>query len=297
MYMKKREFTGVMTAIVTPFNQQGKFDPKTMGELIEFQIGEGVDGIVPCGSTGESATLNHKEHQEVIEFAIKTARGRVKVIAGTGSNSTDEAVALTEFAEKAGADAALLTTPYYNKPTQEGLFRHYKEIHEKTRIPVILYNIPGRTGVNMLPETVGRLAGLERVVAIKEASGSLPQMMEVIRLCGDQITLLSGDDGLTLPILAIGGKGVISVTSNILPKALKLLVDAFNRGEIEKAREIHYQYLPLHDSMFIETNPIPVKGALSLMGKCPNTLRLPLTPLSDANQEKLKRVLKEYHLI
>lgn len=286
-----------MTAIVTPFNPKGKFDPQIMTQLIEFQISEGVDGIVPCGSTGESATLNHQEHQEVIAFAIKAAKGRTRVIAGTGSNSTDEAIALTQFAEKAGADAALLTTPYYNKPTQEGLYSHYLRIHEETRIPLILYNIPGRTGVNMLPETVARLASLERVVAIKEASGSLVQMMEVIRLCGDQINLLSGDDGLTLPILAIGGKGVISVTANIYPKALQIMVDAFNRGDIQKAKEVHYQYLPLHDSMFLETNPIPVKAALSLMGKCPNTLRLPLTPLSEKPLEKLKKVLKEYRLV
>ncbi len=294
--MKKELFKGVMTAIVTPF-KNGAFDPKTMEALIEFQVAEGVDGIVPCGSTGESATLNHQEHQEVIEFTVKKVKGRVKVIAGTGSNSTDEAVALTRFAEKAGADGALLTTPYYNKPTQEGLFRHYKEIHEKTGLPLILYNIPGRTGVNMMPETVARLAGLERVSAIKEASGSLVQMMEIIRVCGDRITLLSGDDGLTLPILAIGGKGVISVTANILPKALKQMIDAFNAGNLEKAREIHYRFLPLHDAMFIETNPIPVKAALVLMGKCSDSLRLPLTSLSEPNVEKLKRVLKEFHLI
>ncbi|MBI1823464.1 MAG: 4-hydroxy-tetrahydrodipicolinate synthase [Nitrospirae bacterium] len=290
-------FSGVMTAMVTPFDQNGRFDSQIMSQLIDFQIEEGVDGIVPCGSTGESATLNHQEHQEVIAFTIKMAKGRTRVIAGTGSNSTEEAIALTQFAEKAGADAALLTTPYYNKPTQEGLFTHYQKIHEKCRIPLILYNIPGRTGVNMLPETVARLASLERIVAIKEASGSLVQMMEIIRLCGDQINLLSGDDGLTLPVLAIGGKGVISVTSNIFPKALQILVDSFNRGDIQKAREVHYQYLPLHDTMFLETNPIPVKAALFLMGKCPNTLRLPLTPLSDKYLEKMKKVLHEYHLI
>ncbi|MFI5303479.1 MAG: 4-hydroxy-tetrahydrodipicolinate synthase [Nitrospiria bacterium] len=295
--MKKEQFTGVMTAIVTPFDAEGKFESKTLADLIEFQIAEGVDGIVPCGSTGESATLNHKEHQEVIAFAIEAARGRVRVIAGTGSNSTDEAIALTKFAEGAGANAALLTTPYYNKPTQEGLYNHYKKIHENTRIPLILYNIPGRTGVNMLPDTIARLASFERIVGIKEASGSLVQMMEIVRLCGDQMTLLSGDDGLTLPVMAIGGKGVISVTANICPKSLRLLIDSFNLGDLQKSREIHYQYLPLHNSMFIETNPIPVKGALFLMGKCLNTLRLPLTSLSDSDLEKLKRVLKEFHLI
>ncbi|MHB8483296.1 MAG: 4-hydroxy-tetrahydrodipicolinate synthase [Nitrospiria bacterium] len=294
--MKKGEFKGVITAIVTPFNN-GKFDPKTMAELIEFQIAGGVDGIVPCGSTGESATLNHEEHKEVIDFTVKAVKGRVQVVAGTGSNSTDEAVMLTRFAEKSGVDGVLLTTPYYNKPPQEGLYRHYKEIHDQSGIPLILYNIPGRTGINMAPETVARLAGLERIVAIKEASGSLVQMMEIIRLCGDRLTLLSGDDGLTLPILAIGGKGVISVTANVLPAALKRVVDSFNSGEIEKAREAHYHYLPLHDSLFIETNPIPVKTALHLMGKCSSELRLPLTPLSDTNQEKLKRVLKEFKLI
>ena len=294
--MKPNQFNGVFTALVTPF-KNGKFDPKTMAELIEFQIAGGIDGIVPCGSTGESATLNHEEHREVISFTINAVKGRVKVIAGTGSNSTDEAVMLTRFAEKGGADGALLTTPYYNKPTQEGLYRHYKEIHDQTGIPLILYNIPGRTGVNMSPETTVRLAGFERIVAIKEASGSLVQMMEIIRLCGDRLTLLSGDDGLTLPVLAIGGKGVISVTANILPKALKSMVDLFNEGKIEKAREVHYQYLPLHDSMFIETNPIPVKAALSLMGRCSNELRLPLTPLSDVNQEKLQKVLKEFKII
>jgi len=233
----------------------------------------------------------------VIAFAVAAARGRVRVIAGTGSNSTDEAIALTLFAEKAGADAALLTTPYYNKPTQEGLYSHYKMIHDRTHLPLILYNIPGRTGVNMLPETIARLSLLERVTAVKEASGSLVQMMEIVRLCGDRLTLLSGDDGLTLPILAIGGKGVISVTSNILPKALQLLIESFNRGDIQKAREIHYHYLPLHDAMFLETNPIPVKAALFLTGRCLNTLRMPLTSLTDGNLEKLKKVLKDYQLL
>ena len=295
--MKKNcEFKGVYTALVTPF-KGGKFDPEAMAGLIEAQVSAGVDGIVPCGSTGESATLSHDEHREVIAFAVKAARGRLQVIAGTGSNSTDEAVMLTRFAEETGADGALLTTPYYNKPTQEGLFRHYREIAEKTAIPIVLYNIPGRTGVNMLPETVARLSVFENIVAIKEASGSLPQMMEVIRLCGDRMALLSGDDGLTLPILAIGGKGVISVTTNIMPSALKELVDRFNAGDLDGARKIHYHFLPLHDAMFLETNPIPVKAALQMMGKISDEIRLPLTPLSSANREKLQKVLKEFKLI
>lgn len=282
--------------MVTPF-KNGKFDSGAMAGLIENQVASGVDGIVPCGSTGESATLSHDEHKEVISFAVKAAGGRVKVIAGTGSNSTEEAVSLTRFAMDAGADGALLTTPYYNKPTQEGLFRHYEEIASKAPFPLILYNIPGRTGVNMLPETAARLSAFENIVAIKEASGSIPQMMEVIRLCGDRLVLLSGDDGLTLPVLAIGGKGVISVTSNIAPAALKDMVDRFNAGDLAGARKLHYHYLPLHDAMFTETNPIPVKAALQMMGKISAEIRLPLTPLSPANREKLQKVLKEFKLI
>lgn len=289
-------FAGSFVAIVTPF-RNGQIDETKLAELIEFQIKEGTHGVVPCGSTGESATLSHEEHQRVVELTIRMVDGRVPVIAGTGSNSTAEAIKLTEHAKKAGADGVLMITPYYNKPTQEGLFRHFKLIAEQVDIPVVLYNVPGRTGINMIPQTVQRLAEIPNIVAIKEASGSLQQISEILNLCGDTITVLSGDDPLTLPILAVGGKGVISVTANILPADTASLVTEFEAGNWLTAREINNYLHAINQVLFIETNPIPVKTALALMGKISGELRLPLCPMSESNLNTLKNVMRKYNLL
>ncbi len=289
-------FKGSMIPIVTPF-KDGKIDEDGFQNLIEFHIKSGTDAIVPCGTTGESATLTHKEHERLVDISIKTANNRVPVIAGTGSNSTDEAIKLTTYAQKAGADGALLITPYYNKPTQEGLYQHYKNIAVKTDIPLILYNVPSRTGVNMLPETVAKLSEIPSIVGIKEASGSLRQICEIIYLCGEKCSVFSGDDFTNYPILAMGGRGVISVTANIVPDKIAAMWDAFESGDQTKAREIHYQLLSLNNAMFLETNPIPVKTALGLMGKISPEMRLPLSPMSQNNLEKLKKVMAKYKII
>ncbi|MFQ5455902.1 MAG: 4-hydroxy-tetrahydrodipicolinate synthase [Nitrospirota bacterium] len=289
-------FRGSMVAIVTPF-KDGKIDEKGLSELIEFQITNGTDAIVPCGTTGESATLTHEEHNRVVEITVSTVSKRVPVIAGTGSNSTKEAISLTKHAGKLGADAALLITPYYNKPTQEGLYQHFRKIAEEVDIPLMLYNVPGRTSINLLPPTVARLAEIENIKGIKEATGSLQHVSEIIRLAGDKIDIISGDDFTTLPILSVGGKGVISVTANIIPKDISDMVDAFDEGDLKRANELHYKTFPLHTAMFIETNPIPVKAALSLMDRIAYEYRLPMCPMSDGNMERLKIVMKEYGLI
>ena len=284
-------FKGSIVAIVTPF-RNGKFDEKAYGDLIEWHISQGTHGIVPCGTTGEASTLDFEEHHRVIEVAVKTANRRIPVIAGTGANSTDEAIDLTKKAKELGADGALLVTPYYNKPTQEGLYRHYKLIAETVDIPMVLYNVPGRTAVNMLPATVARLAEVRNIVAIKEATGDMKQVSELIRLCGDKMAVISGDDFTTLTLLALGGKGVITVTGNIMPKDQAEMVNAWERGDIAKARELHYNLEPVNAAMFIETNPIPVKTALVMMGKIQEEFRLPLCEMAPANKEKLKGVLK-----
>ena len=289
-------FKGSIVAIVTPFNK-GNVDEERYRELIEFQIENGTNAIVPCGTTGESATLNIDEHNRVINIAIDAVNKRVPVIAGTGGNSTSEAIELTEHARKAGADASLQVTPYYNKPTQEGLYQHYKAIAEAVHLPQVLYNVPGRTSVNMLPETVARLAKLPQVVAIKEASGNLGQMAEIVKLAGEDITLISGDDNLTLPILSIGGKGVISVVANIVPRDTADMITAWEKGSMDKARELFFKLFPLCQAMFYETNPVPVKTALSLMGKIRDELRLPLVPMAPANLEKLKKALEDYGVL
>jgi len=289
-------FKGAIVALVTPF-ENGRIDEQALRELIEFQIENGTDGIVPCGTTGESATLSHEEHDRVIEIAIDAAKKRVPVIAGTGSNSTAEALRLTKHAYEAGADGVLVVAPYYNRPSQEGLYQHYKLLAESIPIPIIPYNIPGRTGVNILPETVARLAKIENIVGVKEASGSLKQMNDVIRLCDSRFSVLSGDDFFTLPLLTLGGKGVISVVSNVAPADMAGLVDAFEAGDLQKARVLHDKMVPLIDALFIETNPTPVKAALALMGKIHDDVRLPLYRMSEANQEKLKQVLQGYGLI
>ena len=289
-------FSGAIVAIVTPF-KKGKVDEEALRRLIEEQIAAGTDGIAPCGTTGESTTLSHEEHDRVIEITIDAARKRVPVIAGTGSNSTAEALRLTRHAWEAGADAALMVCPYYNRPTQEGLYHHYRTIAEEVPIPIIIYNIASRTGVNMLPETLARLAKIPNIVGVKEASGSLKQMSDVIQLCGPAFAVLSGDDIFTLALLAIGGKGVISVISNVAPADMAAMVDAFAAGDLQKARALHYRMSPLIDALFIETNPIPVKAALSLMGKIDYELRLPLCRMLPKNEESLKKAMQAYGLI
>ena len=289
-------FKGSIVAIVTPF-KDGAVDFETLRELVEFQIENGTDGIVPCGTTGEASTLDYDEHMEVVKTVVDQVKKRVPVIAGTGSNSTREAIELTEQAKEVGADGALLVTPYYNKPTQEGLYLHYKAVAEAVALPQILYNVPGRTGVNMLPETVARLAPISNIVAIKEATGSLQQASEVLALCGDRIDVLSGDDFITFPMMACGAKGVISVLANIMPKAVAELTDAFYAGNLERARELHLQTLKISNAMFIEANPIPVKTALGLMGKISPEVRLPLCDISEGAKAKLVAVMKEYKLI
>ena len=289
-------FKGSLVAIVTPF-ENGKLDEKRFKNLIEFQIKSGTSGIVPCGTTGESATLSLEEHERVVELSVQTAKGRVLVIAGAGSNNTAEAIRLTKYAKHAGADGVLLISPYYNKPTQEGIYLHFKTIAEEVDIPIVLYNIASRTGINIEPSTVAKLAPIKNIVAIKEASGNVSQMAQIKRLCGDNITLISGDDALTLPVLAIGGTGVISVIANIVPKETAEMINQFEKGNIEESRKIYYRLLPLIKAMFIETNPVPVKTAMGMMGLIKPQVRLPLCPMLPENEEQLKKILKNYKLI
>ena len=288
--------TGSMTALVTPF-RAGEIDRRALAALVERQIDAGTHGLVPCGSTGEAATLTHDEHVEVVREVVRLARRRVPVIAGTGSNSTAEAIRLTRGAEEAGADAALLISPYYNKPTQEGLYRHYAAVAEATRLPIILYNIPGRTASNMTPETIGRLSRIGNIVGVKEASGSLAQVLEIIEASGPDFAVYSGDDILTLPIMAVGGKGVIAVTANLVPHEFAELAEALLAGDLERGRSLMHRLLPLVHAMSLEVNPIPVKTALAIMGACAEEFRLPLTCASAATRAKLETVLREYELV
>ncbi|MGV1100902.1 4-hydroxy-tetrahydrodipicolinate synthase [Thiovibrio sp. JS02] len=291
------KFRGAFVAIVTPFID-GKLDEQGLIDLIEFQLANGTHGIVPCGTTGESATLSHEEHHRVVELTIKTVKGRVPVLAGTGSNSTEESIELTRHAKAAGADGALMITPYYNKPTQEGLYQHFKAVAEAVDIPIILYNVPSRTSVNMLPETVARCAKIKNIVGVKEATADLNQISQVIRLCPKDFAVLSGDDFTSMATVAIGGTGVISVTSNVAPKEMAGMMDAALAGDYGKARELHYKLFPLMGAMFIETNPTPAKTALELMGKIRSGApRLPLYKMGDANVEKLRKVLAECGLL
>ncbi len=298
-------FKGSIVAIVTPFSgalasdgKNGKIDEKTFRDLIEFHVKNGTSGIVPCGTTGESATLSIAEHERVIEIAVECARKRVPVIAGTGSNSTDEAIMLTRHAAHAGADASLQVSPYYNRPTQKGLYEHFKAVADAVDIPIILYNIASRTGVNIEPETIARLAkDCTNIVAVKEASGSLDQMSRIRYLCPKNFGLLSGDDSLTLPVLSIGGTGVISVIANIIPRDVSDMIAAFEKGNIKKAQELHYKMLPLIKALFIETNPIPVKTAMGLLKMCNPALRLPMCPLMPENEAKLKKALADYGVL
>ncbi len=289
-------FEGAFVAIVTPF-KEGRVDETALRGLIEYQIAAGVSGIVPCGTTGESATLSHEEHDQVIAIAVEACKGKVPVLAGTGSNSTREAVELTQHAQKAGADGSLQITPYYNKPSQEGLYGHFKSVAAETDLPIILYNVPGRTSINMLPDTVARLSEIKNVVGIKEASGSLQAISEIIDLCGDEFSVLSGDDALLWPILAVGGKGVISVTANILPGKVADLCKAAATGDIDRARALHYELRDINDILFIDTNPVPVKSAVHFMGKIEGEVRPPLAPLSDSHRESLRAVLRKHGLI
>lgn len=289
-------FSGSMPAIITPL-RDGQIDAEALERLVEFQVSNGVSAIVPCGSTGESATLTHQEHADVLRLVVKFVRGRVPVIAGTGSNSTAEAISLTRAAKEAGAAAALLISPYYNKPTQEGIYQHYKAIAEATRLPLIAYNIPGRTASKIEATTIARLADLEHIIGLKEATGSLDEVQEVIRLCGDKIEVYCGDDSLTLPVMAVGGVGVISVTANFLPKQTAEMAAACLRGDWAAARRLHYAMLPVIRALTAETNPIGVKAALSMMGYCRDELRPPLLPMSDAPRAKLRSVMQQFGLL
>jgi 4-hydroxy-tetrahydrodipicolinate synthase len=278
---------GAMTAIVTPM-RDGRVDFDAMGALVEEQIAAGIDGLVAVGTTGESATLNMREHIEVIEFVTRAAAGRIPIIAGAGGNATAEALELTRAAEKAGADGVLQVTPYYNKPTQDGLARHFKTIAGATGLPVILYNVPGRTACDLLPETVARLCEVDNIVAVKEATGSVVRATEIIERCGDRMTVLSGDDFTVFPLYAVGALGVISVISNIWPQAMAEMWDAVEAGNWQRARVLHYRIQPLTRLLFVESNPIPVKAALALAGKITNDIRAPLYPCSEALCERLR---------
>jgi 4-hydroxy-tetrahydrodipicolinate synthase len=289
-------FQGSMTALVTPF-RGGEIDGAALARLVEMQIEGGTDALVPCGSTGEAATLTHEEHIVVVREVVKLARGRVPVIAGAGSNSTAEAVRLTRAAEEVGAAGALLISPYYNRPTQDGIYHHYVAVAEATRLPIIVYNIPGRTASNITPETLGRLSRVPHIAGVKEASGSLAQVLEVIEAAGPDFAVYAGDDVLTLPIMAAGGRGVISVASNIVPRDMKELTAALLAGDLVRARTAMHRLLPLVRATGLEVNPIPVKTALAMMGVCAEEFRLPLTCMTAPNRAKLETVLREYALV
>ncbi|MBN1599968.1 MAG: 4-hydroxy-tetrahydrodipicolinate synthase [Chitinispirillaceae bacterium] len=290
------EFKGCYVAIVTPFTADGTLNEQALRNHVEFLINGGVAGIVPCGTTGESATLSWEEHNRVVDIVIDQAKKRVQIIAGAGSNNTRESINAAKHAQQMGADAILCITPYYNKPTQEGMFQHYKTINDSISIPMVVYNVPGRTGVNLLPETVLRLCELKNVLAVKEASGNVGQISEIHRLCGNKITLLSGDDALTLPILSVGGKGVISVVANIVPEKMVALIDNYLNGNCAEALRLHEELYPLSQSMFIETSPAPVKTAMNLMGLNAGSVRLPLVNLTGRNKESLITVLRSCNI-
>jgi 4-hydroxy-tetrahydrodipicolinate synthase len=288
-------FTGAMVALITPF-QDGEIDFQTLDELVNFQIDGGIDAIVPAGTTGESPTLSHEEHKQVIERIVEITGGQVPVIAGAGSNSTAEAIELTTFAKQIGADATLQVTPYYNKPTQEGFYQHFKAIAEEVDLPIVLYNIPGRCGAGMTPETIARLSEIENIVAIKEATGSLDQASEIANLC--DITIISGDDSLTLPLASVGAKGVISVAANIVPADVKAMTDLILEGDLVSARQWHNKLFKLCKNMLtLATNPIPIKAAMAMLNLAPEELRLPMTPLEETKRAILKQTLKDYGLL
>jgi 4-hydroxy-tetrahydrodipicolinate synthase len=289
-------FSGSMTALITPF-RDGEIDEAALEKIVEHQLDNGTSALVPCGSTGESATLTHAEHVQVVAKVVAISGGRVPVIAGTGSNSTREAVALTAAAKRAGAAAALLISPYYNKPTQEGIYQHYKHIAEQTGMPLIVYNIPGRTGSKIEAKTIARLAELDGIIGLKEATGSLDEAQEVSRLCGESIDIYSGDDSLTLPLMSVGAVGVISVIANVAPAQSARSVAAAAAGDFTTARKEHFALLPLMRALFVETNPIPVKAAMSMLGFCGDELRLPLTTITDSSRAVLRAALVEAGLL
>ena len=291
-------FKGAITAIVTPFTKHGEIDSAALRKLVEFQLKNGIDGIVPCGTTGERPTLDHEEHEKVFKEVIGAVDGKVPVIAGTGGNSTKKVIEMTRLAKELGADASLQVCPYYNKPTQEGLYRHFSAIADAIDIPLVIYNIQGRTGVNMETSTLARLAKEHsNIVAVKEASGNLPQMMDVLSALPKSFTVLSGDDNMTLPLMALGGKGVISVASNIIPKEMHELAELALNGKWDKARELHFRLLPLFKGIFIETNPIPIKAALAMKGIVQENYRLPMCGMNEENREKLRKMLNELKVI
>jgi 4-hydroxy-tetrahydrodipicolinate synthase len=290
-------FQGSFVALVTPF-RNGRVDEAKVQELVELHATHGTDGIIPCGTTGESPTLSHDEHKRVVEVVIEAARGRVKVVAGTGSSSTAEAIELTRHAERARAAGALVVNPYYNRPTQEGLYRHFRAVAESVAIPILIYNIQSRTAVNVETATLERLVrDVKNVAGVKEASGSLDQMSQVIAACGPDFSVLSGDDNITLPLLAIGGHGVVSVIANILPRETAEMVHAALDGDWKRARELHYRLFPLARAAFLETNPIPIKEAMAMAGMIEPEFRLPMCRMSDANRERLRAVLRPYALV
>ncbi|MCX7956957.1 MAG: 4-hydroxy-tetrahydrodipicolinate synthase [Endomicrobia bacterium] len=295
-------FQGSIVALVTPF-KDGEIDEKALCELVEWHISEGTDAILPCGTTGESPTLSYEEHNRVIEIVVKQVRKRVPVIGGTGTNSTSETLLLSEHAKSVGCDALLIVVPYYNKPTQDGMFQHFKIIAEKTSMPIIVYNIPGRTSANLEAQTFVKLVKeCNHIVGIKEASGSIEQVSQIYSLLlqeclEDRVSILSGDDSMTYPMMCLGGKGVISVVANVIPKKLHIFTELLLNKNYEEAKNIHYELYPLMKIMFIETNPIPVKTAMGLMGLCHDELRLPLTPMSSSNKQKFLEVLKKYKLV
>src|SRR5216117_3613695 len=290
-------FQGSFVALVTPF-RNGRLDEAKVRELVELHATHGTDGIIPCGTTGESPTLSHDEHKRVVELVIEAARKRVKILAGTGSNSTAEAIDLTKHAERAGADGALVVNPYYNKPTQEGLYRHYRAVAESVTIPIVAYNIQSRTAVNVEPDTLARLArDVRNIVGVKEASGSLDQMSQVILACGPDFSVLSGDDNITLPLLSVGGRGVISVIANIVPRETAEMTHAALAGDWKLARELHLKLFPLSRAAFMETNPIPVKEAMGMMGMLEPEFRLPMCPMGAANRERLRSILVQHGLL
>ncbi len=294
--MRGDKFAGLTVAIVTPF-KNGEIDYADLGRLVDWHVEQGTDCLAPCGTTGESPTLDHDEHDRVISAVCERARGRIKVMAGTGSNSTKEAVRLTKAAKRAGADGALIVGPYYNKPSQEGYYRHFGAVAESVDLPIVIYNIPGRTGSNILPETLARIAeNFPTVVAVKEATGSLDQASQTIALC--DLAILSGDDSLTLPLLSIGGRGVVSVVGNIVPADMKALLKAFAAGNIGEAQKWHRKLFPLcRDMLSVATNPIPLKAALALLGRGTGELRLPMCPVDEAGRERVRKTLVQYGLL
>ena len=288
--MSSVKLAGSLVALITPF-KDGAVDEPGLRALVEYHIKNGTNGIVPCGTTGESVTLSEVEHERVVRIVTETVAGRIPVVAGAGTNSTAKSIKLAKEAKHAGADAILVVTPYYNRPTQQGLYLHYESIAKAVDIPIVVYNVPSRTGTNLLPETLARLSRIPQVVAVKEASGSMDQVSQIIRDCGPDFAVLSGDDSLTLPIVALGGQGVISVVANIAPKAMSDLVALYRCGKTEEARALHYELFELCRTMFVETNPIPVKAAAAMLGLCDGEMRLPMCPPSEANRAKIKDVL------